>query len=142
MKTLIILVGPPGSGKTTYAQTLVDKGYVRISQDANGGSKSKTTEQFVTAMTEGKNIVLDRCNINKDQRRVWINKAMTNNYESIIAVRLTTDEHTCLNRVMNRKGHETVANMSFEQVSKLISGFNDSLEEPTLVEGFTEIVKV
>ena len=35
-KHIIILVGPPGSGKTTYSEILKTEGYERISQDDQG----------------------------------------------------------------------------------------------------------
>lgn len=143
MKTLVILVGPPGSGKSTYAQDLVNKGYVRISQDAFKGDRSRVTEAFDAAIKEGKNVVLDRCNINKDQRRVWLNKANSLGYEEKIAVIFNTPLETCIARVQTRKGHETIPETaSLDKIKEIVYSFEKSKETPEFVEGFTAIINV
>lgn len=141
MKTLVILVGIPGSGKTSYAQELVNLGYVRISQDAVNGNRAKTTEAFNNALNEGKNIVLDRCNINKDQRRPWVNKAMSAGYEERIAVLFETTKEECVERVSKRKGHETIPETTpIDKIKRIVYGFHSSKEDPQFAEGFTAIV--
>lgn len=141
MKTLTILIGVPGSGKSSYAKHLETLGYTRVSQDANKGNKSKTTEQFIQATKENKDIVLDRCNINKDQRRVWINKAMAAGYDEIIGVSFSTDTETCISRVLARKDHETIKDMPEEKVRSIVEGFASSFEAPSFQEGFTALVQ-
>lgn len=74
---LLALVGLPASGKTTYAKTLVAKGWVRVNKDdmramLHDSKFSKDNEAFVLklrddvivrALTQGKNVVVDDTNL-------------------------------------------------------------------------------
>lgn len=142
MKTLVILIGPPGAGKSSYAKELETLGYVRINQDTFKGNRSSTTKAFDEALNEGKSIVLDRCNITKDQRRPWINKAMSKGYEERIAVDFKTEKEVCITRVANRTGHETIKeNTPLAKVREIVEGFVKSYEAPEFTEGFTTLVQ-
>ena len=75
---LLVLSGLPASGKSTYAKSLVLKGWVRTNKDElrqtmNGGKWSKQNELLVTsyhnkivhaALTAGRNVVVDNTNLN------------------------------------------------------------------------------
>lgn len=69
IQTLVVLIGPPASGKTTVAQ-LTD--YIRVSND---DSKAKTLRAFVAAVESGKSVVLDNTNPSKRTRRGYIDEA-------------------------------------------------------------------
>ncbi len=141
MKTLVILVGVPGSGKSTYARELEAIGYVRINQDMFKGDRGSTTDAFNNALNAGKNIVLDRCNINVDQRRVWLNKAISAGYEERLAVIMDTPLVVCIQRVKAREGHETIPQTTpIEKITSIVAGFKRSYEEPKFTEGFTTLV--
>lgn len=62
MKHLILLVGPPGSGKYTFAKTYgTNLSFVRISQDNQG--KGGHWEAFEAAMELEQNIITPlQCN--------------------------------------------------------------------------------
>ena len=142
MKTLVILVGPPGSGKSTYAKELEATGYVRINQDMFKGDRGSTTAAFDKALNEGKSIVLDRCNINKDQRRPWINKAMSAGYEERVAVIFETPVDVCIERIKAREGHETIPNTTpLEKITSIVRGFAESAQPVAFAEGFTALVQ-
>lgn len=60
---LLLLVGLPGSGKTTFAEALVPHGWVRASQDDSVSGRRQEVERVVLrALEEGKNVVVDRVN--------------------------------------------------------------------------------
>ena len=142
MKTLVILIGLPGSGKSTYAKELETSGYVRINQDAFNGDREATTKAFETALQEGKNVVLDRCNIDRNQRRVWINKAKQHNYEEILAVNFSVEPEICIERIKTRENHETIPKETrTDKVRSIVYGFSTSKEIPTFTEVFTAIIE-
>lgn len=74
---LLALIGLPASGKTTYARTLVNKGWVRVNKDdlramLHNSKFSKPNEAFVLklrddvivrALTQGQNVVVDDTNL-------------------------------------------------------------------------------
>lgn len=98
------MVGPPGSGKSTYA-TNQCRGYVYINQDKQG--KEGHMRYFLQAIAEGDSIVVDRLNFNKEQRERYLAPARANGYETKIVV-LHESQATCLDRMLNRVGHETI----------------------------------
>ena len=75
---IMMLKGLPASGKTTYAETLVDDGWLRVNKDdlramLNNGRWSKSNEGFVLSLRDeiiirglvsGKNVVVDDTNLN------------------------------------------------------------------------------
>jgi len=135
---LIVLIGPPGSGKTTWC---IDNGfgYIRISQDVNGGDRKRTMSMFQMHVDGKYDIVLDRCNISKKQRSEWIKIAKEAGY-TIEAVQLVVPREVCVERMMTREGHETIPNtMDPDKMEDIVRSFNKDLETPTLDEGFSKI---
>ena len=56
---VLLLVGLPGSGKSTFSSKFRNKGWWIISQDTLG-SKDKCISEFRRALSRRKNIVIDR----------------------------------------------------------------------------------
>ncbi len=63
MKEIILLVGPAGSGKSTYAKQF-EKSHIIISQDSMG--KEGHLSFFKEALSANKDIIIDRMSFNKD----------------------------------------------------------------------------
>lgn len=127
MKLLKILVGPPGSGKSTLSQIYSD--YVRISQDDQG--KLGHWEVFTGALTQGKDIIVDRMNFDVRQRAKFIEPAKAAGYEIQIEV-LHESRQTCLDRMHKRERHPTIKDAA-SAVSALNTFFS-KYERPTLAE--------
>ena len=71
-KEVIVLIGSPGSGKSTFTENfLVPKGYVRINQD-NLKTKEKVIKCLIQNIEEGKKIVIDSTNAQKNNRSEYI----------------------------------------------------------------------
>lgn len=104
MKHLIVLVGPQGSGKTTYAHTHFYD-YTRISQDEMG--KDGHMKEFLSAIESGKDIVVDRINHTREQRARYITVAKAAGYLTQI-VEFFEPYKTCYERMMFRTGHPTI----------------------------------
>ncbi len=113
---LVVLVGPPGSGKSTVANSFVLNGFTRISQDDQG--KEQHFNLFKEAIAAKKNIVVDRMNFNKVQRDRYLNFA--DGYETEIHV-FHESYKTCLSRCDLRTDHPTIK--SKEDAVKAITFF-------------------
>lgn len=106
-----LLVGPPGSGKSTFANKLIyedgDHGLatVYINQDLQG--KEDHIALFSLALLEGKDIIVDRMNFSLDQRKRYLEPAKLHGYSTKITI-LHENFEICLDRMNRRKDHETI----------------------------------
>jgi predicted kinase len=121
--TITLLVGPPGSGKSTEANKIrsaTDSVYVN--QDSQG---HRHLEIFNRALLEGRDIIVDRMNFNKTQRNRYLEPAEVYGYLTKIIV-LHVPFETCLQRASVRANHETIADA--ETAEKAIRGFFSNYE--------------
>jgi len=125
-KQLIILVGPPGSGKSSLS---VQQGFTRVSQDDQG--KGGHMEVFNRAIEAGENIIVDRMNFNKEQRWRYIKEAGNAGYH-IEIVTLFVPYDVCLKRCIARKDHPTIKDE--ENARAALRTFFTKFEKPTLDE--------
>lgn len=80
-KTLVILMGMPGSGKTTtYKKYLEPKGYVHVNQDTLK-TAAKVYNTTCEAMQRGLNVCLDNTNASEEKRKVYYELAMEYGYQ-------------------------------------------------------------
>lgn len=126
MPNLIILVGPPGSGKSTRALHLETQGYVRISQDDQG--KERHMEMFYEALMGGKDVVVDRMNFNVEQRSRYLKPAKEGEYATKI-ITFFVPRITCHLRCALRKGHPTI--VTEENAISALNTFFTKFERPT-----------
>lgn len=130
-KRLIMLVGPAGAGKSTYARKLVDVTY--INQDIQG---REHLHLFDMAILAGEDVVIDRMNFTKGQRSRYLDLAKKHGYHTTIVV-LHESYETCLARCLERKGHETITeekhargalNMFYSKYERVEDGEADFVE--------------
>lgn len=108
MAKLMLLCGPPASGKTTFAKKYEQQGFVHITQDSQGKDHLNI---FHRAVLDGKDIVVDRMGFSKDQRRRYLEPAKKCGYETAITV-FHQPYAVCLQRCLERKNHETIKDES------------------------------
>lgn len=148
-----ILVGNIGSGKSSWAK---EKRDLEITKDPPGtigtlypqiinqdteGSRDKCLELADVFLTRGHEIIIDRTNINKFQRSNFINLAKKYNAE-VHCIEFVADKKLCLERVLNRKDHPTIKNMSEEKIKSIIERFFKQYEVPEMSEGFSSMVRI
>lgn len=121
---IMILVGPPGSGKSTDALSWEDSDFVRISQDDQGPSH---LAEFNLAIAERRNIVVDRMNFNKAQRARYLEPAKKAGYATAITV-FHQPREVCLARMEARKNHPTIKDM--QTAKKALNFFFCQYERP------------
>jgi len=110
---LILMVGPPGSGKSTFARNRIyndgDHGAATtyINQDSQGADHM---DLFFNAVMNGNDIIVDRMNFNKQQRDRYISYARLKQPQCEVEIIVLHENYeTCLERVRNRFGkHETI----------------------------------
>lgn len=136
---LVILCGLPGSGKSTYALNLSTQGYVVVNQDTLG-SANKCKEVALEALKKGINVVIDRTNIDKRQRKRWTDLAKSANVIDVECILFDVPIEECIKRVIERKGHPTVTeNIPNERKEEIVRSFQASFEMPSEEEGFKVI---
>lgn len=102
---ITILVGFPGSGKSTFTEALKnsDEDIVVINQDKLG-SLTECEKQFCKYIKK-KKIVVDRCNLSKVDRDRWIDLSFK---KSCVIVHFDVPINICKLRVRHRQNHETL----------------------------------
>jgi len=153
MKELIVLVANIGGGKSTLVKRYQQHGYVVIARDmlryAIGGGDYVFNEKYepiiwsteLTMLDDflnlGVNIVVDEVGVSKSMRARYIHCAKMYDYKitCVVLPRLSMEES--VNRRMNNP-HGCPDRSVWEGVWKKFDGM---YEEPTLEEGFDEIIK-
>ncbi len=147
MPKLYIMVGVPGSGKSTYAERVLSKSATIFSSDKIRGEllgeendQSNKDLIFSTlysrardCLLEGKDAVIDATNLNKFERaRVFENFKDIDGIERI-SVFVNTPLDECLLR--NNRRARVVP-------ESVIRDFHSRLEKPSIEEGFDSIIEV
>ena len=108
-KTIYVLIGPQGSGKTRWAMNVLlaqsQTPIVRVSQDEQGKQHRRMFQECIKA---GASMVIDRMNFNFEQRDRFTHDAYENGYK-IVYVWFDVGKATCLCRLAKRRGHPTVS---------------------------------
>lgn len=113
--TIILLCGLPGAGKSTFASSLIAQNsaqrWVRINQDTVAGGRRGTKQQVIaatrTTLSRGCNVIIDRTNLNPDQRREFVSLGKEfGSKRRIYCVFFDLDAKTCASRAAGRVNHE------------------------------------
>lgn len=137
-RRVLILVGLPGSGKSSIARQLESCGWVRINQDELG-SRNKCKELMEKALVENKKVVIDRCNFDVRQRKSWIDLATKYGVTNVQALTINTDPDVCKDRIVSRENHPTVAPV--EASKAIVDNFNKMMVPATHEEGFSYLME-
>lgn len=126
MPRVIVLVGLPGSGKSSIAKAikLLGRNYTHISQDELG-SFEKCQTAFNKAISSGMTAIIDRCNVTRSDRAIWITD------KSTWIVHLNIALKHCIYHAQHRLAHPT---LKAEKVESAVKSFNDRFEPPSIDE--------
>lgn len=146
--TLYIMMGAPGSGKTTFISNHTSEDTVHVSRDdirfsmvAEGEeyfSKEKQVfKEYVkkinTALEKGYNVFADATHLNKASRNKLITAINSELEIEINLVWIKTPLHTCIEHNENRKGTRSFVPRS------VIRRMFAQTEKPEFEEGFNAI---
>lgn len=127
-KELMIIMGPIGSGKTTFAKSLETDSSIRISQDEMG--RKACLKYFHEALKDGiPRVIIDRMNFNRKQRERFIKPAREAGY-CVTIFEIDYNPVTCLERVIKRKNHPTIPEDSGDLARKIIFDYMKNYEHP------------
>lgn len=144
MPKILLLIGLPGCGKSTYAKFLLtQENYVILSSDSlrkellgNEEDQSKNifvfktlTDRMHKAMEEKRNIIIDATNITIKDRKQYLDAANQFGYQKE-AVFINTPIEDCIK--YDKQRERTVG-------GEVIHKFANKLQPPTLEEGFDSI---
>mmetsp|Transcript_920 Transcript_920/g.2004 ORF Transcript_920/g.2004 Transcript_920/m.2004 type:complete len:1150 (-) Transcript_920:131-3580(-) len=162
---LVMLVGIPGSGKSTFSRLLLEQAsaaeaaacaagevprgpgrrvarFVHLNQDVIRGRRACEDavghELLRGRDADGKCVVLDRCNCAKSDRAEWLALAMQA-ARHCVCVFFDCDAAVCVKRVAAREDHPTIPK---GRGGKAVASHAKMLEVPTAAEGFARVFTV
>ena len=130
-KTILIFIGIPASGKTSFYNHYYKNDYKHINLDT---LKTRYQENLVLNeyLKDNVNLVIDNTNISKEERKKYITAGKENNYK-IIGYYFKSSINECIER--NEKRENKIPRTA------VANKFNN-LELPSLNEGFDELYYV
>ncbi len=129
-KTLAIIMGIQGSGKSTFYDKFLAEKYTRVNLDTLGTRKR---EQLLIeqCINEGKSFAIDNTNPTKADRARYIPIAKAAGYK-VIGYFMESKLKMCIARNNMREGKEKIPAMA-------IAATSNKLEMPSYDEGFDEL---
>jgi len=154
-EVVLVLVGIPGCGKSTFARQIVesspDAAWCVACQDVEGDRKK--VERLVVEVLEGRStrcagigrVIVDRCNFDRQQRKHWIDISLARQASSACARLLKLcvvlpkpdDVEYCAERALAR-GDDGVHSVE-EDWGLIVRRMGAQYEAPKRTEGFDSI---
>jgi bifunctional polynucleotide phosphatase/kinase len=138
-KEMIIMIGMPGSGKSTFVKNYIEPhGYGVINRDT-AKTIPKCIKECEKFIANGQSVVIDNTNPSIDAREKFTSIAIKNKYSMRCFV-MTTNIQLAKHNALYR---QYMTNGAVEHIPDLVYNmYKKKYVEPTTKEGFTEIVKL
>jgi bifunctional polynucleotide phosphatase/kinase len=136
-KEMIIMVGYPGSGKSSFSQYMEKKfNYCIVNQDKLG-TLAKCKKEAISNIEKKKSFIIDSTNSSKEKRKEWIELAKGSNYKVRIVQIMTSIEISKHNNIYRHltTGSKIIPDIAYHMYKK-------NFEEPSIDEGVSEVEKI
>ena len=132
-KTVVIMMGVQGSGKSTFFAKYLSAEFVRVNLDT---LKTRNREKFLieACIAEGKNYAVDNTNPTRADRERYIPKAREAGYR-VVGYWMQTKVGACLTRNAEREGKARVPDVAIYATAR-------KFEPPCYDEGFDALYTV
>ncbi len=134
---IILLIGLPGSGKSTFYRELFATTHLHVSKDAMPGKRNRDRKQRVlleAAELAGKSVVLDNTHPSAQVRAPWIAWGKERGW-SVVGYYMSSKAAECYARNAARAQEDRVPDVGFYSIV-------GALELPSLDEGFDSLFYV
>ncbi len=134
---LVLLIGLPGSGKTTFYREYFAATHLHVSKDAMRGKRNRDRKQGVLleeAELAGQSVVLDNTHPSAQVRAPWLAWARERAW-SVHGYYLSSKVADCYSRNAARTNEDRVPDVGFYAIV-------GSLELPSYAEGFDKLFYV
>lgn len=149
MKTVHMLIGIPGCGKTTFANKLIKEHQMMVlSTDVVRKNNPSFTEEMIwpevyrlagTILNRGEDFIYDATNITPKVRARFVEKVTPYCCDfKMIAYFFKVDWHVCYERAEIRNLDPNEHHIPLD----IIEGYNEKIIAPTSEEGFIKIIIV
>lgn len=130
MKYMVIMMGIPGSGKSTFYRRFLEQDFVRVNLDT---LKTRHQEALLIrdCIANGRSYAIDNTNPQKADRARYIPTAKAAGYH-IIGYFMESKIADCMERNRRRSGKARIPDTAIACIS-------NKLEMPNLSEGFDEL---
>jgi len=148
MSKVIMVMGPPASGKSTFTKKLVDKGFVSLNRDTEGGKIIDLIPKLESLLKNNKDVVLDNLFPTVEVRKPFLDLAKK--YNSPVECQLmgTSIEDATFNVV--QRAFKLIGKFpSPEEIKKakhtnifpptVLFKYKKEFQKPDLSEGFSKI---
>ena len=130
MKTMVIMMGIQGSGKSTFYHSHLVGDFVHINLDS---LKTRYQERLAIeqCIQQGRNYAVDNTNPTREDRQRYISAAKNAGYR-IVGYFMESKLQSCIQRNNQRSGSARIP-------AKAIAATSNKLQMPSYEEGFDEI---
>jgi len=128
---LVLMMGFPGSGKTTYVKNCIPDTYTKLHGDILK-TNAKKKKALKIALESKKSVVLDATHPNKEKRKTFIEIAKDYNVP-VRLIHISTDFDESKSRNENREQKVPII---------VLYVYRKNYEEPELSEGYSDVITV
>ena len=151
MSNVVMVMGFPGSGKSTTTKSFVEKGYISLNRDTEGGTIASLLPKMETLLKDNKDIVLDNLFPTVEVRKPFIEMAKKYNAPILCSVMKTSIDDAQFNVVQRAIGligefptPEAIKKAKHTNIFPplVLFKYKKEFQKPDVSEGFDGIMEV